>query len=158
MASSPWHGSPSQDAKMFLPSSNGSTEHHQSPHLVAPTPVYAGAFPLTQYDSSLSAKPHLSAGVVTGEEGKAEEKLVSTSRPSSSLRALADPDAILPVQGGEEDATAAIEKLEKLNKMSQSRKHWMRFSGYEGFVSAGSKMAIRAEKKQAKKEAKDDGE
>jgi poly(3-hydroxybutyrate) depolymerase len=154
MAPSPGRGSPRLPTPR-LPLSDG-TAKDEMPHLVAPTPIYASvSSPVIRYDSNRNEFAPTDAPA-EAEVDEREEIQRAPTRPSSSLRALADPDAVLPVQGGEEDVAAAVEKLNRMKKASRSRKLWRRTTGYDAFASTSA--SNRKEKKQAKWEARDDGE
>ncbi|UZJ53218.1 hypothetical protein CBS101457_002538 [Exobasidium rhododendri] len=128
------------------------------PRLVAPRPVYANASALALYDSNRSGITQSPEVDDWEERQEAQLQLPTLSRPSSSLRALADPDAILPIQGGEEDVAAAVEKLERMKRASQSRRIWKKKSGYDGLTNIASAGGKRRDipKRHVNREAKDD--
>jgi hypothetical protein len=133
------------------------------PRLVAPQPIHPGPFPITHFDSNRSGQSNsIAENDVSRLDEQEQRKLSSTSRPPSSLlRGLADPDAVLPVQGDEDDVVAAVEKLERMRKISQTKRHWVKRTGYEGLAmiaTAGGKNSTKADRKRDKQEAKDDGE
>lgn len=131
------------DARGSLGDVSSNTEY---PHLVAPTPVYANPSPLTHYDSNRSGQSGSLVEQAAGEGEEQQPKQTSSSRPSSSLRALADPNAILPVRGNDECALAALEKLERMKKATQTKRRWMKRSGAEEIVvaaTAGGKSQVK---------------
>lgn len=137
------------------------------PRLVAPKPIHAGLHSLGKNNgSALSSASHPVIREESGEEPPQQNQYSSSLLVSSSLRTRTDIDAILPVQGEEQDAIAAVEKLERMQKALQSKRMWLRGTGVEGMAivaTAGGKESWtnrtkrRLKKKAVKEEEVDAG-
>lgn len=125
----------------------------QMPRLIAPRPVYAAPrfAELTQIDSSridgysgmLAANDKSEGQGRLAPPNQLENMQTSTS---SSLRAMTDKEAILPVKGDDSEASEAVEKLERMTKALQNKRRLLRSTGVEGMViaaTAGGKQRAR---------------
>jgi len=149
MAALPGLPPPTLQGDNGLTSEAGINQRQQLPRLVAPTPVHAGIPSFVQAGMDLST-PTPSRQAI--EEAAAATAASSTPRLASSLRARTDVDAILPVQGETDDAQAAVEKLERMQRAIQSRRFWLKSTGAEGMAKVATAGGKRAFGKQLKEE------
>lgn len=134
-----------------LTSEAGINKRQQLPRLVAPTPVHAAVPSFVQAGMDLTTPTPSHQAIEEEEAAAAAAGSSSTPGPASSLRARTDVDAILPIQGEAEDAQAAVDKLDRMQKALQSKRMWLRSTGAEGMAKVATAGGKKAYGKQIKK-------